>query len=139
VGRGLQLPEVRCEAEPPFVLAGRFPNGAVAVASQGRTAPGQNWTFTPADVTVVIGATGAPIGVFGHYRNLLLRFDAPLGKVRVLAQDLAGQDAEDITPEVTVAGNTLILPGPLIERVGLSAASKGDISDPGLVLMTRKE
>ena len=69
-----------CEAELPFVIASRFPNGAVAVATQGRTTPGQNWNFTPADVTVAIGAAGAPSGVFGHYRNLTLRFDASLGK-----------------------------------------------------------
>jgi len=139
VSRGLSLPELHCEAELPFVIASRFPNGAVAVATQGRTTPGQNWNFTPGDVTVAIGAAGVPSGVFGHYRNLTLRFDGSLGKVRVLAQDVAGQDAEDITPKVIIAGNTLTLPGPLIERVGLSAASNGEISDPGLVLLTRKD
>jgi hypothetical protein len=139
VSRGLPLPEVHCDGEPPFVMAGRFPNGAVAVAVQGRTTGGKNWTFSPADVTVAAGAPGHPIGVFGHYQSLALRFDAPLGKARVLAQDLAGNRAEDITAEVAMAGNQLTIPGGLIERVGLSAASQGDSSDPGLVLIIRKE
>lgn len=139
VSRGLSLPEVNSEAgPPPFVIAARFPNGAVAVAVQGRTTEERNWIFTPADVTLAVGAARGPIGVFGHYRHLTLRFDAPLDKVRILAQDLAGERAEDITDQVVIKDNTLTLSGALIERVGLSAASKGDTSDPGLVLMIRK-
>ncbi len=120
-------------------IAGRFPNGAVAVAVQGRTAPDKNWTFSPTDVSLDIGAARGPIGVFGQYRNLCLSFAAPLGKVRVLAQDLAGAQAEDITAQVTIKDATLRLPGPLLKRVGLSAATKGDISDPGLVLVIRQK
>ncbi len=139
VSRGLPLPEARCEGgPPPFVIAGRFPNGAVAVAAQGRTTDGQNWTFTPADVTVAVGTARGPIGVFGRYRNLSLRFDAPLGQARILAQDLAGERAEDITATAVIKDNVLTVPGALIERVGLGAASKGDTSDPGLVLVIRK-
>jgi hypothetical protein len=39
---------------------------------------------------------------------------------------------------VTIKENVVTLPGSLIERVGLSAASKGDTSNPGLVLVVRK-
>ena len=139
ISRGLPLPEVRCDGGPvPYVIAGRFPNGAAAVAVQGRTTDGQNWVFTPVDVTVALGAAHGPIGVFGRYRTLTLRFDAPLGKTRILAQDLAGESAEDITGLVTIKDNLLTLPGALIQRVGLSAASQGDTSDPGLVLVIRK-
>jgi hypothetical protein len=139
VSRGLPLPEVKSQGEPPYVIAGRFPNGAVAVAVQGRTAPEKNWTISPTDVTVSAGAARGPIGVFGHYRTLTLRFDVPLENLRILAQDLAGSRAEDITSQVTIAGNDLTLPGKLIEKVGLSAATKGDTSDPGLVLVLRKK
>ena len=139
VSRGLPLPEVVSDDEPPFVIAGRFPNGAVAVAVQGRTTPECNWTFSPADVTLAAGSPDCPIGVFGHYRNLTVCFDAALGAVRILAQDLAADRAEDITSEVIIEGHTLTLPGALIAKVGLRAASHRDISDPGLVLVIRKE
>jgi hypothetical protein len=139
VSRGLPSPEGASEGEPPFVIARRFPNGAVAVAVQGRTTPECNWIFSPTDVTLALGSTNGPIGVFGHYRNLTLRFDAALGAARIMAQDLAGDRAEDITSDVIIKGHTLTLPGALIERVGLSAASVGDASDPGLVLVVRKE
>lgn len=139
VSRGLPLPEVHSEdGPPPFVIDGRFPNGAVAVAVQGRTTEGRNWIFTPTDVTVTVGATRGPFGIFGHYHSLTLRFDAPLGHVRILAQDLAGDQAEDISKKVTIKDNELTLSGALIERVGLESASKGDTSDPGLVLVIRK-
>lgn len=138
VSRGLPLPEVTSEREPPFVLAGRFPNGAVAVATQGRTLHGTNWFFPPTDMTLQLGAASGPIGIFGHYRTLTLKSGTPFGKVRLLAHDLAGEKAEDITSQVMINGNTLTLPGGLIDEVGLRAASKGDISDPGLVLVIRK-
>jgi hypothetical protein len=138
ISRGLPLPQVTSEGEPPFVLAGRFPNGAVAVATQGRTLEGTNWFFSPTDVTVQLGSANGPISIFGHYRSLTLQYAAPVGDVRILAQDLAGEQAEDITSQVIIKANTLTLPGALIEKVGLRAASPGDLSDPGLVLVIRK-
>ena len=138
VSRGLPLPEVASEGEPPFVVAGRFPNGAVAVATQGRTLEGKNWFFSPTDVTLKLGSASGPIGIFGHYRSLTLQCAAPLGAARILAQDLAGEQAEDITSEVIIKANTLTLPGALVEKVGLRAASQGDLSDPGLVLVIQK-
>ncbi|HWY31200.1 MAG TPA: hypothetical protein VNX46_10615, partial [Candidatus Acidoferrum sp.] len=106
VSRGLPLAEVHIQGgPPPFVIAGRFPNGAVAVAVQGRTTEGKSWIFTPTDVTVNVGATRGPFGIFGRYHSLTLRFDAPLGNVRILAQDLAGKHAKDITKKVAVNGN----------------------------------
>lgn len=137
VARGVPLPEVRAEGDKPFVVAGRFPNGAVAVAVQGRTAPGRNWFIPPADVTVEVGRNRGPIGVFGRYRSLTLRFDRPLSASRILAQDLAGQQARDITDQVAFKDNTVTLPGALIARTGLEAATAGDLSDPGLVLVIR--
>jgi hypothetical protein len=90
------------------------------------------------DETLQIGSAKGPIGIFGHYRSLTLQSATPFGEVRILAQDLAGEQAEDITSQVIIRANTLTLPGALIEKVGLRAASQGDISDPGLVLVIRK-
>lgn len=139
VSRGLPLPEVHSDGGPsPFVIAGRFPNGAVAVAVQGRTTEGKNWIFIPTDVSLAVGTATGPFGIFGHYRSLTLHFSSPLGKVRILAQDMAGEHAEDITGRVTIKDGDVSLPGDLIDRVGLSAASEGDTSDPGMVLVIRK-
>ena len=137
VSRGLPLPEVMSDGEPPFVLASRFPNGAVSVAVQGRTSPDRNWTYSPSDVTIDIGSLRGPIGVFGQYRSLTVHRSAPLGPARILAQDLAGTQSEDITDQVAIKDATVTLSGALIRRVGLAAATQGDTSDPGLVLVIR--
>jgi hypothetical protein len=75
-----------------------------------------------------------PVGVFGRYRSLTLRLSRAAAAFVVMAQDLAGDSARDITPEVKRHGNEITIPGRVIERIGLSAATPGDVSDPGLVL-----
>jgi len=54
---------------------------------------------------------------------------------RLLAQDLAGESPQDITRLVRFTGNAVEIPGALIDRIGRSAATRGDKSDPGLVLV----
>ena len=58
---------------------------------------------------------------------------------RVLAQDLAGDTPQDITRLVRVSGTRVTIPGTVIDRIGRSAATPGDKSDPGLVLVLRTD
>ncbi len=137
VSRGIPLPDVSCEGEPPFVIASRNPNGAVSVAALGRTFPFHGY-FTPlADVTLDVGSKDVPIGIFGQYRSLTLLFDSPLGSVTVLGQDLAGDEAYDITSRIVIDGSTLTIPGDVIAQVGTSVRRAGDVSDPGMVIAVR--
>ena len=53
---------------------------------------------------------------------------------KVLGQDLAGDTPLDITKDITFAENKIIVSDNVIRKVGLSAATKGDLSDPRLVL-----
>jgi hypothetical protein len=89
-----------------------------------------------ANISVVVGGARR-VGVFGQYASLRLRLSAPLGKRRVWAQDLAGDHAVDITARVRVEGESITLPGRLIKEIGLSAATPGDLSEPGLILELR--
>jgi len=136
ISRGLPLAEVTCEGEPPFVLASRHPNGAIAIATTRRTLASEKEKIFPlADVTLKPGKLPKAIGVFGRYRSLTFVFDEPIGQRRLWAQDLAGERAEDITGEVVIDGNQLTIKGQLIARVGLASATPGDKSDPGLALV----
>ena len=144
VTRGLPLPEVTLASGSikPFVVASRNPNGAVAVATLGRTlcpsATDRRWiTGEVADVTLQVGHYSGPIGIFGRYHFLTLVFDKPMAGHRVLAQDLAGDIPQDITRLVRVSGDHVMVPGTVIDRIGRSAATPGDKSDPGLVLAIR--
>jgi hypothetical protein len=134
IARNMDLPQVKVKGDKPFVFATRFPNGAVAIAAQERTRVGEAWYMPGCDVTLSVTDAPGPYGVFGHFDSLTLAFDkAPRGK-RILAQDLAGDKAIDITGSVQLRGNRLHIPGSVIRDVGLRAATPGDLSAPGLVI-----
>ncbi len=134
IARGMALPEVKAKGETPFVFAARFPNGAVAVAAQERTRIGEAWYMPECEVTLPVLDAPGPYGVFGNFGSLTMVFDRPLEGRRVLVQDLASDEAMDITDEVEVRGKLLHLPGDLIRRAGLRSATPGDLSAPGLVI-----
>lgn len=134
MARGMALPEVKAKGERPFVFATRFPNGAVAVAAQERTRVGEAWYMPECEVTLRVADAPGPYGVFGNFKSLTMVFDAPLHGKHVLAQDLAGDEAIEITGDVQVRGKVLHLPGEVIRRVGLRSATAGDLSAPGLVI-----
>jgi len=141
VTRGLPLPQVDTISGSikPFVVASRYPNGAVAVAALGRTvcpsATDRKWiTGEVADVTLQVGQYRGPIGIFGRYHSLKLVFDKPMTVHRILMQDLAADTPEDVTRLVHVSSGSIVIPGALIDRIGRSAATPGDKSDPGLVM-----
>jgi len=140
VARGLPLPEVTIpDAGPlPYVIASRNLNGAVAIATLPRISTGAGGYFPLADVTLEVPELNVPIGVFGKYRSLTLKFPQDLGTCKIYAQDLAGDKPIDITDKVKRKPNEITLPGRLIDEVGLSAATPGDLSEPALVLVVRK-
>jgi hypothetical protein len=135
VARGIALPEVSARGEAPFVAASRHPNGSRAVTTLPRIQTGKGIHFPLADVTLDAGSGERPVGVFGHYRSLTLRLSSPLGARRLWAQDLTGDAAVDITSQVKIHSNAITLTGELIDRVGLSAATPGDLSSPGVILL----
>ena len=134
VARGMNLPEVDCSGEPPYVIAAKHPNGASAVATLPRISSKKGFYFPAAAITVDIGSDTHLIGIFGRYRTLTLKLSTRRHLRRILAQDLAGDKASDITSRVVQKTNELTLSGDLIEKIGLAAATPGDISEPGLVL-----
>ena len=139
VARGLPLPEVVPDAEGmrPYVVASSHPNGATAVATLPRTSAERGIHTPLASISLVVKEATAPIGVFGHYQALTLQLPEPLNERRVWGQDLASNEARDITGQVTVNGATVTLSGTLIREVGLAAARSGDFSEPGLVVAIR--
>ena len=135
VSRNLPLPSVVADGGRPFVIAGKFPNGAVAVCTLERTLNDRAWFIPQAEVTVDAGDAKGPFGAFGQYRRLTLHFDHAIGKCRILAQDLASDEAVDITKSVQISGGELVIPGSVIDKIGLSGATPGDLSDPGMVFV----
>ena len=86
-----------------------------------------------AHITLQVGNAPGPFGIFGDISSLTLVFDRPIDKQRVQVQDLAGNRVENIATQIS-RGERLQLSRSLIRKVGLSAATPGDLSSPGLVL-----
>lgn len=134
IARNIDLPLVKAEGEKPFVFAARFPNGAIAVCAQERTRPGHAWYMPPCSVTVKAGDAPGPFGIFGEFERLTLTFAKPPHGKRVIAQDLAGDEAIDITSRVEFQGAAIHFDGNLLRQAGLRNGTPGDLSSPGVVV-----
>lgn len=134
IARNISLPEVKARGDKPFVFATRFPNGAVAIAVQERTQVDKAWYMPACDVTLSVSDAPGPFGVFGLFESLTLVFDKPLHGQRILAQDLAGDAAINISQAVQINGNKLSIPGNVIRASGLRNSTPGDVSAPGMVI-----
>jgi hypothetical protein len=134
VARGMSLPSVHSKGPRPYVVASRNPNGAIAVATLPRISKEQGIHLPLVDVAIEVGDGNSPVGIFGRYQTLTLRLAGSLGRRHVWAQDLAGDRATDITDRVRANGSAVTLSGEVIDSIGRSAATPGDVSDPGLVL-----
>ena len=135
MARNIALPNVTYKEIAPYVLVSKFPNGAVCIATEGRVMPNQSWIHPKANITLKELETDNFIGIFGYYESLSLEFGQALPKgIIVYAQDLLAKQAIDITKEVTINKNIISISGNLINKIGTSAGSAGDISAPGMVL-----
>ncbi|SMP63301.1 hypothetical protein SAMN06265222_10844 [Neorhodopirellula lusitana] len=145
MARNMPLPKVDSDGvEPdgvaPFVCATTYPNGATGIATEGRVSIDDRWFHPRAKVSVQIKDASKPIGVVGHYRQLQLDFGGSLeGVTHVWAQDLLASESTDIIDQVTIQGNTVLIAGELIDRIGVSAGDKGDTSAPGMVIQLAGE
>lgn len=135
ISRRMPLPLVKVKGEAPYILASQYPNGAVAVVALERLM-GKECHQPEAKVEIEMNDATAPIGIFGYYHQLTVSFPNKINKagLHIMAQDLAGETAIDITKHIKIKGNKLIIPGSIISRVGLSASTKGDKSAPGMVV-----
>jgi hypothetical protein len=139
VARGMSLPEVTCEGEPPYVICSKHPDGAVAIGTLARISSERTIYYPLADVAVHLDDINFPVGIFGRFKSLTLIFPdrENLSKYKIYGQDLAGDSAIDITDMVDVEQNRILIPGDVINKTGLAAASEGDLSEPGMVLKVK--
>lgn len=133
--RNIALPKVEINGAPPYVLASKFPNGSICIATEGRVKPDNSWYHPRAKIYLECGEGNGSIGIFGHYASLTLSFDKEIPRKTVVwAQDLLSDQAINITSKIKIENNTLTIPGELIDEIGTAAGTEDDISVPGLVL-----
>jgi hypothetical protein len=94
----------------------------------------RGWQVTKADVHWKLGNCTGPFGLFGYFSSVTLAFDQPVGRVTILAQDLAADHAYDITQLVENRGSEIVISQEVIERFGREGSTPGDQSAPGLLV-----
>jgi hypothetical protein len=137
ITRGLEKPIITLQAGEtlqPYILASEYPNGSVAVAAIGRTIK-REYITPRANVLLKVNNLNKPLGVFGHFNELTIQLKNPAGIKRIFAQDLAGDKAIEVTQKIRINGDKVVIPGTLINEIGLMSATPGDKSEPGLVLV----
>jgi hypothetical protein len=140
MARNMVLPEVEHDELIPYVLASKFPNGAIAIATEGRVMPNKSWIHPKADITIKEVELNQPIGVFGYYKTLTLEFAEDLPEeIAIYGQDLLSKEAMDISKDLTIHNQKITIPGSLIENLGTLAGDPGDISVPGMVIKVFSE
>lgn len=137
---GLPLPSARPDGEGnrPYLISSRHPHtGAAALCALPRTLPGRLYHMPRCLLTQEGLCADAPVGLFGRAEGFSLHFDRPVEACRVLAQDPAGQECADITRQTVRKGNSLLVPGEVIDRLCAPNQPDGDHSDPAAILWLR--
>ncbi len=135
MARNMPLPIVNSKGMPPYVCASTYPNGPVGISTEGRVCVDDHWFHPRATVSVQIKDASQPIGITGHFEQLVLEFAGDLDAVEhVWAQDLLADESIDIKSQVMIHGATMTIGGQLIDTLGTAAGEEGDQSSPGMVI-----
>ena len=134
IARNAAKPLVYAEGDSPYILASRNPTGALSLCATGRIDKKNRYYIPRAEVFWYVGALSGVVALLGEYRFVRLTFDQSIEDRRIYAKDLLEDEFTDITEMVEIIGESVIIPGKVIDEIGLRAASEGDISAPGLAL-----
>ena len=124
------------EINVPYVLACKYLNGAVAIATMGRISPETGYINPEADITADIKEMNAPVGLFGIFGSVTLKAANIQKGAEVWAQDLAEQTPVNITSKVNIENGILSIPGSVAKEI-CKPFNESDISEPGMVVVMR--
>ncbi|MBC8080767.1 MAG: hypothetical protein H7X86_10505 [Gorillibacterium sp.] len=121
VSRGMLLPEVRTFGDQlkPYVICSKHPSGAVSVALLPRVTVESGIIHTKAEVELQLEEIiDIPVGIFGQLDRLIIHFKQLItSPFEVWAQDLAKEEAINITDQISLESQSLIIPGGLVDEL----------------------
>lgn len=132
ISRAMPLPKIKPDKNGlvPYAVSSKNPNGAVSVATLGRTR-GREYILPKCEV-VIDGANADLFGIFGEYDKLVI--NTKLTKGRIFIQDIALGSATDITEKIDFFDNRIVIDGKIIHDFGTSENGIDDTSEPGVVI-----
>lgn len=137
IARNCPLPIVKKRGEnAPFVIASKNPiTSAYSVATIRRTLDPNPMQICIADVIVQGVELDAPIGVFGFFGSLTIKFLTHIpDNCRVLAQDLTADTSIDVTEHVKMDNQAIVLDGIDLRYWGKASRGICDDSAPSLMI-----
>jgi hypothetical protein len=91
--------------------------------------------IAPAKVTVFPEDLTAPIGIFGYYKTLQIEFSDAIPKnAKIYAQCLLETESQDITENITIDDNKIIIDGKNLRLWGRKSDAIGNTEDPALII-----
>ncbi len=134
-----ELPVVRTSGdEKPYCACSLNPiTNTYAIGLYTRTINNKRNTVIPADVEANVPYADKLIGVFGRYASLTLNFNESIEGKRVYIQNMSLDEAIDVTDNVGIVDNTLVISGKLIDKIGKLEQPEGDESEPGLAILIK--
>ncbi len=127
------------EGEYPYIISSRNPNGSLSLAALGRVKKEKGYYVNKSDIIWEIGKNSGYIGIFGYYNSVEIKTDLSFTREKIYACDLLDDNLIDITNEVEIIGNSLIIDGKTIEKYGLMKRAENDFSEPGMLLRIGEE
>lgn len=121
----------------PYVVASRHPNGAVAIATLGRLSPETGFVIPDAKIQADLSNITAPVGLFGHFKEVMLKASNISTSTKVWAQDLAADKPVDITSKVEINNGSLIITESVAKEI-CKPFNESDKSEPGLVIELKR-
>lgn len=130
--RDIEQPTVSGDGIHPYVVASKNPNGAISVATLGRTV--EREYITPKCVVNLSTGNCTTFGIFGYYKNLVLSTSLDTENIKVIAQDLADETAYDITNMVNIENSIITISGAIFEQICQITQPEKDTSEPGVIV-----
>lgn len=134
--RGTKLPKVEADTVKPIVLACcNNKTKAYAVSTLKRCLDVNKSFIAPAKVTVFPEDLTAPIGIFGYYKTLQIEFSDAIPKnAKIYAQCLLETESQDVTENITIDDNKIIIDGKNLRLWGRKSDAIGNTEDPALII-----
>ncbi len=132
ISRGMSLPKIKPDKNGflPYAVSSKNPNGVISVAMLGRT-QGREYILPKCEVEID-GGEACLFGIFGEYDKLII--NTKLTEGRIFIQDIASNEATDITEKVEFSNNRIVIDGKIIYDFGTMCNDSGDTSEPGAVI-----
>lgn len=133
VSRGCELPTVTPDENGniPYTVASKNPNGVFSVVTLGRTFD-RIYYIPKCNVSVDIGDSDT-VGIFGEYKTVTLNTQLS-GIKGVLMQDIAADEAYDVSEDVDICDGKIIISGELIENICKLCQQDIDTSEPAVAV-----